>query len=104
MSIANEEALRKLAAKRWKLAVVLTSLMLIGYFGFILLVAYNKPLMGTLIMGGRLSIGIVMGAGVILLAPILTGIYVYWANRTYDSGLAKLRTARDDDARKAGGQ
>lgn len=87
----DRAALRHLAARRWRIAVVLTALMMAGYFGFILLVAFGKPTAGTLVAGGRLSVGIALGAAVIVLAPVLTGIYVRWANRRYDAALAALR-------------
>jgi uncharacterized membrane protein (DUF485 family) len=90
----NEErsrALEALAARRWRLALTLTILMLLTYFGFVLLVAYDKPLLGQILTPG-LSIGILLGALVILVAWLLTGIYVRWANRTYDVELARVRT------------
>ena len=42
----QEDALEALAARRWRVAAVLTAATLVSYFGFILLVAFNKPLMG----------------------------------------------------------
>lgn len=54
--------------------------MVVIYFGFILLIAYDKPLMGRLLAPG-LSIGVVMGAGVIVSAWALTFIYVASANK-----------------------
>jgi uncharacterized membrane protein (DUF485 family) len=64
--------------------------MLAIYFGFILLIAFDKPLMGTLLTPG-LSLGILLGVVVILSAWVLTTIYVRWANRVYDEKIAKLR-------------
>jgi uncharacterized membrane protein (DUF485 family) len=95
----NEErsrALEALAARRWRIALALTASMLVTYFGFVLLVAYDKPLMGQILAPG-LSVGILLGALVILVAWALTGIYVRWANRTYDVELARLvaKGARD---------
>jgi hypothetical protein len=52
--------LTRVAAERWRLALLLTALMTAIYVGFILLVAYNKPLLGTILMPG-LSVGIVLG-------------------------------------------
>ncbi|HEX9755695.1 MAG TPA: DUF485 domain-containing protein, partial [Gemmatimonadales bacterium] len=59
--------LRTLARLRWRVALGLTGLMVIVYFGFILLVAYQKELMATRI-GTGLSLGIVLGALVIVAA------------------------------------
>jgi uncharacterized membrane protein (DUF485 family) len=93
MSSRVQEQLRALAARRFRIAVWLTSLMMIGYFGFVLLIAFDKPLMGSLIGDGRVSLGVLIGALVIVLAPVLTGIYVRWANRHYDQELAALKKA-----------
>ena len=86
----NHEALRALARKRWRVALGLTSLMVLVYFGFILLVAWDKPFMGRLLSPG-LSIGIVLGALVIIAAWILTWTYVRWSNRVYDPELERAR-------------
>lgn len=67
-------------------ALSLTIAMIAIYFGFILLIAYNKPLMGSLITPG-LSVGILMGALVIVVSWVLTWVYVRWANRVYDARL-----------------
>ena len=82
--------LEALAAARWRVAAVLTTSILVAYFGFILLVAFNKPLMGSQLTPG-LSLGILLGALVILAAWALTGIYVWWANQRYDKALQSLR-------------
>ena len=60
------------------------------YFGFVLLVAYDKPLLGRLIAPG-LSLGILLGALVIVSAWVLTWVYVRWANRLYDASRGALR-------------
>jgi len=82
-----DEELRKLIARRWRIGAVLTAVMTAAYFGFILLVAFDKDTAGTLLADGRVSVGILIGAGVIVLAPVLTAVYVRWANRRYDRAL-----------------
>lgn len=91
------EATRVLAARRWRIAAALTAGMVFVYFGFIALVAYQPALLATLLHDG-LSLGILLGALVIVAAWTLTYIYVSWANRVYDPALAALRThhATDD--------
>ena len=84
------DGLKHLAAARWRIAVGLTSTMMALYFGFILLVAFNKPVLATPIRPG-LSLGILLGALVIVAAWILIWFYVRWANRYYDAKVAKLR-------------
>ena len=86
----NDAALEALAAARWRVAAVLTAATLVAYFGFILLVAFDKPLMGKLLMPG-LSLGILLGVLVILAAWAFTGIYILWANRKYDRALLAFK-------------
>jgi uncharacterized membrane protein (DUF485 family) len=82
--------IERLSAARWRIAIALTTAMMVIYFGFILLVAYNKPLLGRQIAPG-MSIGILLGAFVIVTAWALIGVYTRWANRHYDAEVARLR-------------
>jgi uncharacterized membrane protein (DUF485 family) len=82
--------LAAVSAARWRIAISLTAAMMAAYFGFILLVAFNKPLLGTLVAPG-LSLGILLGVVVILVAFVLTWLYVRWANAHYDAALRSLR-------------
>lgn len=83
----QDASLHALAQERMRYAVALTVTMIAIYFGFILLIAYNKPLMGSLLVPG-LSLGILLGALVIVVSWLLTWVYVRWANRVYDVRLA----------------
>ena len=80
----------RLGAARWRVAIALTAAMMVIYFGFILLVAYNKPLLGRQLVPG-MSVGILLGAVVIVTAWALIGVYTRWANRHYDAEVARLR-------------
>jgi uncharacterized membrane protein (DUF485 family) len=82
----QEQTLEALAARRWRVAASLTAATLFAYFGFILLIAFDKPLMGQLLAPG-LSLGILLGALVIFTAWGLTGLYILWANGRYDREL-----------------
>jgi uncharacterized membrane protein (DUF485 family) len=82
--------LRRLNAARWRVAVGLTAAMMVLYFGFILLVAFRAPLLARPLMPG-LSLGILLGALVIVAAWVLTWVYARWANRHYDGRVAELR-------------
>ena len=86
----SSEALETLAAARWRVAIGLTAAMMVVYFGFILLVAFDKPLLGTVVVSG-LSLGMLLGALVILTAWLLMWIYVRWANAHYDTAIEGLR-------------
>ena len=85
----RDARLRAVAAARWKVALSLTAAMIVLYFGFITLIAFDKPLLGRLLAPG-LSVGIVLGAGVIVCSWLLTWVYVRWANTRYDAELRRL--------------
>ena len=86
----GRETLEQVAAARWRIAVGLTIAMMTVYFGFILMVASGKDLLGSLVAPG-LSLGMLLGALVIVVAWVLTWVYVRWANRHYDAAVAGLR-------------
>ena len=84
------QKLRTLDAARRRVAGTLTIVMMVIYFGFILLIAYAKPFLSRLIVPG-LSLGILLGALVIISAWVLIWIYVRWANTHYDAAIADMR-------------
>jgi uncharacterized membrane protein (DUF485 family) len=84
------KTLDDVAADRWRISIWLTAIMMVIYFGFILLIAYNKPLLATPVVSG-LSLGILLGALTIVTVWVLTYIYVHWANTTYDLHVAELQ-------------
>lgn len=86
----RDERLRALAARRWRVALSLTIAMIVVYFGFIALVAFDRPLLATPI-GSGLTLGILLGAVVIVASWVLTYVYVRWANVHYDSELEALQ-------------
>jgi uncharacterized membrane protein (DUF485 family) len=91
VSVVDRDAeLARLAAARARVAGALTAAVVVVYFGFILLIAYAKPLLATMLRPG-LSLGILLGALVIVVAWLLTFVYVLWANRHYDAALDELR-------------
>ena len=90
MPLPSHSTLEAVSAARWRIAISLTIAMMVVYFGFILLVAFNKPLLGTIIARG-LSLGMLLGALVIVVAWALIWIYVRWANTHYDSSVSGLR-------------
>jgi uncharacterized membrane protein (DUF485 family) len=85
----HQEAVARLAARRWRFALALTAAMLAVYFGFILLIAFDKALLARPLTGG-LTVGIVLGVLVIVAAWTLTWTYVRWANKHYDAALREL--------------
>jgi len=90
---SDHHAVTSLTAARWRVAILLTIAMMVLYFGFILLVAFNKPLLGRQITSG-LSVGILLGALVIVASWALIWVYTHWANKHYDAGVARLKAPR----------
>ncbi len=79
-----------LSRQRWRFATSLSAIMIVVYFGFVLLIAFDKPLVGRIIAPG-LSVGVLLGALVIVVAWIVTWIYVRWANSHLDRRVGELR-------------
>lgn len=89
--IAEDPRYLDLVHRRGRFTWALTGVMLAAYLGFILLIAFDKALLARPIGAGVTSVGIVVGFGVILLAIVLTGIYVRRAARDFDPVTAALR-------------
>lgn len=82
--VKSDPNYRALKEKRSSFGWMLTWAMMIVYYGFTLLVAFNKEFMGTRIGDGVITWGIPLGLFVILFTVLITGIYVRRANREYD--------------------
>lgn len=89
--IADDPRYSQLIRARGRFGWLLSGIMLAAYFGFVLLVAFDKPFLAQPIAAGDVtSLGILIGFALILLAILLTGLYVARANRDYDAALAAL--------------
>jgi uncharacterized membrane protein (DUF485 family) len=82
--IAKDPRYQQLKARRTRFGWLLTLAMLIVYYGFILLVAFDKPLLATRLGAGVTTIGMPLGLGVIVFTIVITGLYVRRANKEYD--------------------
>ena len=81
---------RGLVWRRWRVSLLLTLVLFVLYYGYILLIAANRQLVSRAVQGST-TIGIVLAAGVIVGAWVLTAAYVIWANRHYDPAVTRLR-------------
>jgi uncharacterized membrane protein (DUF485 family) len=79
-----------LSAARWRVALLLSGAMILVYFGFIALIAFDRSILARMVMPG-LSVGILLGVVVIVATWLLTWIYIAWCNRHYDAQLEELR-------------
>ncbi len=82
---------RALVRARATLGLALTVVMLVVYYGFILLVAFDKGQLAQAAVGNVTSLGLVIGLGVLLSAFILVAIYVAVANTKFDAMTRALR-------------
>lgn len=83
---------KHLVRRKWTMSILLTGLLFVLYYGYILLVAWDKPLLAKPVFaGGVTTLGIVLGVGVIVGAWVLTAAYVMWANRVYDVEVERLK-------------
>lgn len=71
--------------------LTLSAITLALYVSFILLIAFEPQWLGTpLFEGSSITRGIPVGLGLIIASFILTGIYVYRANREFDELNAQI--------------
>ena len=83
--IINSEDFKSLVKKKSFVSWLLSTVTLLTYFSFILLVAFFPEVLGSEISDESIiTIGIPIGVSIILLAFVSTGIYVYIANREFD--------------------
>ncbi len=90
---------QKLVSSRSSLAWKLAILMLLVYYSFIMIIAFNPSLLGTPISNGITTLGIPVGIFIIIFAFILTGIYTNKANKEFDTLVTEIKEdlRRDDD-------
>ncbi|WP_294931392.1 DUF485 domain-containing protein [uncultured Paracoccus sp.] len=84
----NYQALR---SRRSGFGWMLTIAMLVVYYGFVLLVAFQKDLLATPIGAGVTTWGMPLGFGVIVFTILITAIYVRRANSEFDDLNDKIR-------------
>ena len=90
--ILEDPEFKALVAKKNSVSIFLTAAEFILYVGFIALIAWNKPFLSQkLAEGSATTIGIPIAIGVIVLSWVLTGVYIFWANNTYDEAVKRVK-------------
>ncbi|MGQ9512942.1 DUF485 domain-containing protein [Thermodesulfitimonas sp.] len=86
---------KSLVRSRWAVAGILTLLVFVSYYGFVLMIGYSK---GTLArkISEVTTLGIPLAVAVIVFSFILTLVYVFWANSSYDTRVEYLRKSLDN--------
>ena len=80
----------ELRKKRNRFGWSLTALMMLVYFGYIALIAFDKSFLARPVTSGVTSLGIPIGLGIIVFTVTITGIYVRRANREFDALTADI--------------
>ena len=80
----------QLVKDRSRLGWLLAFAMLVVYYGFILLIAFDKEALSIRLGDGVTTTGIPVGLFVILFTVLITGIYVRHANKRYDDLTAAI--------------
>ena len=89
-SIRSHPQYRELRSRRNRLGWTLTVLMLVVYYGFIALIAFDKPFLARPLGAGVTTLGIPIGVGVIVFTVLIVGYYVRRANVEFDALTARI--------------
>lgn len=90
--ILEDEDFKSLSSQKNTISIILTILELVLYFGFIALIAFNKPFLAQKLgTEGATTIGIPIAVGTIVFSWVFTGIYIFWANNKYDVLVQKIK-------------
>jgi uncharacterized membrane protein (DUF485 family) len=91
--VVSHPKYQELKAKRSSFGWTLTWAMMIVYYGFIALIAFDKSFLAQKMGSGVTTIGIPIGFGVIVFTVVITAIYVRRANSEYDDLTAEITKA-----------
>ena len=91
--IAAHPKYQELKGKRSSFGWWLTLAMMVVYYGFILLVAFNKQFLSQRLGDGVMTMGIPIGFGVIVFTIVITAYYVQRANGEFDDLAASISKA-----------
>ena len=92
VEILDDADFKSLHSQKNTISIILTILELVLYFGFIALIAFNKPFLAQkLNPGGATTIGIPIAVMTIVISWVFTAIYIFWANNKYDVLVKKIK-------------
>ena len=91
-AIAANPKYQELIRKRTRFGWTLTIVMLVAYYGYVGLIAFDKAFLAQpIVEGGVMSLGIPVGFGLIVLTILLTAVYVVRANGEFDRLTREIR-------------
>ena len=96
--VKNNPKYQKLVTERSKFAWTLSIIMLVVYYTFIMIIAFDPSLFGAKIGDGVITVCIPVGIAIIIIAFVLAGIYVKRANGEFDQLTREVREELGDIA------
>ena len=82
--IKSNPKYNELVSKRSSFALVLSLFVLVMFYGYVLVIAFNKELLATKIGDGVMTLAYPVGAAIIVISFITTLIYVSKANNEFE--------------------
>lgn len=79
-----------LVRDRQRFSWVLTAITVVVYSGFISLIAFDKPFMAQPIVGGTISLAVILGIGMLIGTIAICAVYVVRANGEFDRRLSDI--------------
>ncbi len=84
--VKNNPKYHELVSKRSRFAWILSIIMLVIYYAFILVIAFSPQSLGVKVSESSvITVGIPIGLLIIISAFVLTSIYVWRANTEFDN-------------------
>jgi uncharacterized membrane protein (DUF485 family) len=94
--VSEDPRYRELVRRRSRFTWLLTAAILIVFFGYILLIAFDRAFLARpLAPGSATTLGIPIGIGVIVAGIVLTGLYVWRADKVFDPIIRSIRADFD---------
>ncbi len=96
--IQNDADYKQLVSKRTRFAWILAVVMLVLYYAYILVIAFDKQLLHTPVSEGALMTwGVPVGVALIVIAFALTGVYVRRANSEFDELTNRIKQKVEEE-------
>jgi cation/acetate symporter len=88
--IRSNPKFQELVSRRSRLAWTLSAIVLVGFYGFVMVVAFAPSLVGLRIGGSTLTVGVAAGLTMFVAFWLLTALYVRRANGQFDALTAEI--------------
>jgi cation/acetate symporter len=92
---------QELVSRRSRLAWTLSTIVLVGFYGFVMVVAFAPSVIGTRIGGSTLTVGVAAGLSMFIGFWLLAALYVRKANTEFDRINAEIVKAAQSPAKAA---